>query len=183
MASSPALIEREARRRFLRGEKLQIDTLADALGTSRATAYRWAGGNVDELTGRVIAQLMTDTFERCKKEARGRGAKRIREIITRGTRYMATSKPYTGWVRTQDPQTALRIVASKHGPVQATTIRLFEQLVAEEIERGYRPPVDAHTMAYAVVRLTEAFLYADIISGEEPDLDTAIEALKLLVPD
>ena len=36
-------------------------------------------------------------------------------------------------------------------------------------------------MAYAVVRLGESFLYADLIAGEEPDVDSAVETFKLLV--
>jgi hypothetical protein len=41
--------------------------------------------------------------------------------------------------------------------------------------------VDAHTLAYAVVRLVESFLYADLVAGEEPDLAKAVEVLRLLL--
>ena len=44
-----------------------------------------------------------------------------------------------------------------------------------------RLPVDAHTMAYALVRIGESFLYADVIAGEKPDLDKAVEILKLML--
>jgi hypothetical protein len=36
-------------------------------------------------------------------------------------------------------------------------------------------------MAYALVRLAESFLYADMISGEKPDLAKAVEILKLML--
>ena len=47
--------------------------------------------------------------------------------------------------------------------------------------RALRLPVDAHTMAYALVRIGESFLYADVIAGEKPDLAKAVEILKLML--
>ena len=36
-------------------------------------------------------------------------------------------------------------------------------------------------MAYALVRVVESFLYADAIAGETPDIDKAVEILKLML--
>jgi len=169
-----------ARKRFLRGERLEIQGLAEDLNISRATAYRWAG-NVDLLTGRLIAQLVEATHQRCLREAKGKGWDRIRDVNALGLRYIASSKPYQQFLA-RDPETALRIVATKEGPVQATTIRLQQELIEEEVRRGHiRPMVDAHTLAYAIVRLSESFLYADLIAGEQPDMDKAVEVLRLLL--
>ena len=77
---------------------------------------------------------------------------------------------------------ALRIVASKFGPAQGTTIRLWEELLAEEVRCGNIDlPVEPHAMAYAIVRISESFLYADLITGEEPDIESCLEILKLLL--
>jgi AcrR family transcriptional regulator len=169
-----------ARRKFLRGERLEIQGLAEELKVSRATAYRWAG-NVEQLTGRVISQIVEATHRRCVREARGRGWDRIVDVTARGLRYIASSRPYQQFLA-RDPETALRIVATKEGPVQATTIRLNQELIEEEVRRGtIRPRVDAHTLAYAVVRLSESFLYADLVAGEQPDMSKAVEVLRLLL--
>ncbi len=169
-----------ARRRFLRGDKLDISGLASELGISRATAYRWAG-NVEELTGSVIASLAADTFRLSLREAEGEGADRLVDMMKRGLHYMSTG-PYRAWLMREDPETALRIVASKLGPAQGAMIRLWEALLEEETSCGnLELAVDAHTMAYAIVRLSESFLYADLIAGEEPDMDKAVEILKLLL--
>jgi AcrR family transcriptional regulator len=169
-----------ARRRFLSGERLSLEELAAELGISRATAYRWAG-NADELVGRVIESLVDSTFRRALAEARGRGAARVIDVASRGMRFIASSAPYRAFLE-RDPQKALRIVASKDGPVQARTIALNQALLEEEIRRGdLELPVDAHTMAYALVRLVESFLYADMIAGEAPDLEKATEILKLML--
>jgi AcrR family transcriptional regulator len=172
---------RLARRRFMRGERIDVQSLADELNVSRATAYRWAG-NADRLVGTVIASLAEETFLLARREARGRGYARLVDLHRRGTRYMATSKPYRTWIASEDPETVLRIVASKHHPAQATSMRLWEETLRDEAARGVISlPLDAHTMAYAVVRLGESFLYADLIAGEEPDVDSAVETFKLLV--
>jgi len=66
--------------------------------------------------------------------------------------------------------------------VQARTIVLNESLLREEVERGHlQLPVDAHTMAYALVRVAEAFLYSDMITGERPDLEKATQILALML--
>lgn len=178
---TPADLMRLARRRFLRGEGLDVQSLADELRVSRATAYRWAG-NADVLVGRVIAALAEETFLRSAREACGESYDRIVDMYRRGTRYVATSKPYRRWIAREDPDVVLRIVASKHHPPQATTMRLWEETLRVAAQEGVVDlPLDAHTMAYAIVRLSESFLYADLIAGEEPDVDSAVETFKLLV--
>jgi AcrR family transcriptional regulator len=169
-----------ARRRFLRGERFGVEELAAELGVSRATAYRWAG-NAEQLAGTMIASLAEDTFRRALREVRGRGAARVVAVMARGMRYVATSEAYRAFVE-RDPQKALRLVASKDGPVQQRTIALHEELLQEEVRRGaLQLPVDAHTMAYALVRVVESFLYADAIAGERPDLEKAVAILKLML--
>jgi hypothetical protein len=169
-----------ARRRFLKGQRIGLEDLSAELGISRATAYRWAG-NADLLSGLVIASIAEDTFRRATSEARGRGAARVVDVIARGMRYVATSAAYRAFLE-RDPQRALRIVASKDGPVQQRTIAMHEQLLAEEVRRGaLKLPVDTHTMAYALVRVVESFLYADAIAGETLELEKAVAILKLML--
>ena len=180
---SPEGLIGAARRRFLKGERLDIAGLADEVGVSRATAYRWAC-NVDTLTGRVIAGLAEETVAQSRRVAQGRGATFVLEVLALGLRAISSLKPYRDWLEHEDPQTALRIVASKESPVQATTIRLVQGLLEEEVARGHlRLALDAHAMAYALVRISESFLYADLIAGEEPDIDKAVEIHRLLLQE
>jgi AcrR family transcriptional regulator len=169
-----------ARRRFLAGDRLDIPGLASELGISRATAYRWAG-NAERLVGEVIADIAEATFHLALSQAKGKGAARIIDAMARGMRYIVSSEPYRSFVE-RDPQTALRIVASKEGPSQGRMIALHQQLLEEEVARGELDlSVDAHTMAYALVRTGETFIYADVIVGEQPDIDKAVEILRLLL--
>ena len=184
-ASAPAELTAEhvhhvARRRFLGRQRVSVEDIAAELGISRATAYRWVG-NAEQLAGEVIASIAEATFRRALAEARGRGAARVIDVMARGMRYIATAPAYREFME-RDPQKALRIVASKEGPVQQRTIALHQELLEEEVRRGaLELPVDSHTMAYALVRTVESFLYADAIAGEKPDIDKAVEILKLML--
>jgi len=169
-----------ARARFMAGERMSVEELAVELGISRATAYRWVGNN-EQLAGLVVASVAEATFKRALGEARGRGAARVVDVIARGMRYVAGSQAYRRFLD-RDPQRALRIVASKEFPVQQRTIALHQALLEEEVRRGaLELSVDAHTMAYALVRVVESFLYADAIAGERLDLEKAIAILKLML--
>ena len=179
-APAPVDLLRLARRRFMHGDKLDIASLAEELGISRATAYRWAG-NVEELTDRVIASLAEETFHLSFREAEGEGKDRLVDAFRRGLHYMANG-PYREWLSREDPETALRLVASKHGHAQRTMMRLWEEFLSEEVGCGHMHlPVEPHAMAYAIVRISESFLYADLIAGEEPDVESCVEIIKLLL--
>ena len=169
-----------ARQRFLAGKRIRVEELAAELGIPRATAYRWAG-NAEALAAQVVVELVDLNFALSLRDARGRGAARIVDATARGLRMIADSRAYRAFMA-RDPQKALRVVASKEGPVQARTIAHYERLLREEIEAGHLAlTVDPHTMAYALVRLAESFLYADIIAGESPDLGKAVEIIRLLL--
>jgi len=169
-----------ATRRFLKGRRVRVEELAAELGVSRATAYRWVGNN-EQLIGSVIASLGLEVYQEALRGARGRGAARVVEMMAHGMRIIAESPAYRAFLE-RDPERALRIVASKAGPAQASTIALHQQLLEEEIRAGnLQLPVDAHTMAYALVRIAESFLYADLIAGEKPDIAKAVEIVKLML--
>jgi hypothetical protein len=101
--------------------------------------------------------------------------------MERGMRAVLDSRAYREFL-VRDPQKSLRIVASKDGPSQRRAIELHQQLLEEEMAKGnLQLPVDAHTMAFALVRMAETFLYADLIAGETPDVDKAVTLLRLML--
>lgn len=170
-----------AERRFSQGARLDVAGLAGELGVSRATAYRWAGGNADALAGRVIARLIERTWARLLRETQHmKGWERVLETESRGIREVANFAPYRTFLAGQGER-ALRIVAGRGSSAQQVNTRLHQQLLEAEVAEGnLELTVDAHTLAYAMVRIAESFLYADLIAGEEPDVEKAIMVIRLL---
>jgi len=70
----------------------------------------------------------------------------------------------------QERGSALRLLTSSAGPVQPRSVACIQLLIAAEVEAGaYEPPIDPGALAYAIVRLAEAFLYNDAAFGIRDD--------------
>lgn len=70
----------------------------------------------------------------------------------------------------QERTAALRVLTSSSGPVQPRAVDCVVNLITAEMAAGrYQPPADPATLAYAIVRLAEAFLYNDATSGLRGD--------------
>jgi hypothetical protein len=86
----------------------------------------------------------------------------------------------------QEREAALRLLTSSNGVVQPRAVAVVERLIAAEMAAGkYDPPADPGTLAYAIVRLAEAFLYNDAaigIRGDHARLHE-VQAALLGVPD
>jgi hypothetical protein len=57
-----------------------------------------------------------------------------------------------------------------------------ETLLVMEAERGELvTDIDAPTLAYALVRIAEGFLYADLIADRDPDTERAVQLVEALL--
>ncbi|MFT6434115.1 MAG: AcrR family transcriptional regulator [Candidatus Azotimanducaceae bacterium] len=170
-----------ARKYFMHAKRIELQKLARELGISRATAYRWAG-SADQLAGEVLASLTNDTFKQLLVESKEKnGRERILEVLNKGMQY-AQNFPALQRFLKRNPETGLKIVASKEGPVQSATILNIQGLLEDEVESGHLTlTVEPAVMAYALTRIIESFLYADAIAGTEPDLDNAAKILELML--
>ncbi len=176
----PLDLQELARQWFIGARRIELQKLALELGISRATAYRWAG-SAEQLVGQVLASLVDDTFKQIAQRTTATGSERVLEVRERGMRYANQFQPLRKFL-TGDPQQALKIVASRHGPVQERTIANLRELLDEEVARGHMTlAVDTDVMAYALTRIVESFLYADLITGAKPDLDNAAKILRLML--
>jgi hypothetical protein len=73
-------------------------------------------------------------------------------------------------------------LTSNSSPVQARTIELEKQFLREIVkEAQLKPALDIDTLAYIIIRIGEAFLYADVISGRKPEIEKAVAAICILV--
>ena len=169
-----------ARQWFIGAKRIELRKLAVELGISRATAYRWAG-SAEQLVGQVLASLVDDTYQLIIQRTTSTGSERVLEVLSRGMHYAHRFRPLRQFLA-KNAQLGLKIVASKHSPVQERTIANLQQLLEEEVDGGHMTlPVEPAVMAYALTRIVESFLYADLITGATPDLENASQILKLML--
>lgn len=168
-----------ARKTWLAGERVEIGALATQLEISRATAFRWVGSR-DQLLGEVLWSLCSTLLERATRASRARGAVRVAEVCGITIRAIVGFAPLRQFVRT-DPEYALRLLTSKQGSVQGRCIDHVRQLLLAESATGLGLPLPVDTLAYLLVRVCEAFIYADVISGHQVDVADANLAVQLLL--
>lgn len=165
-----------ARQRFLEASRVDMGALADELGINRVTLYRWVGSN-ELLLGEVLWSLAIDAFKAARQQATGKGADYVSDVIYRFLVLIRGFEPVQHFLAA-DPEYALRVLTSKHSIVQERVIESFRELLREQVDKRHlKLPQDLETLAYALARLGEAFLYNDLITGREPDLKKA----KLLI--
>src|SRR4051812_7548909 len=166
---------------YLDCRRLDMRALSGELGISRATLYRHAGGR-DRLLGEVIWYRTQLALASAADDTRKlKGERRVVTIVERFTRIVHDSAPLHRLLEAE-PETALRLLTSKHGPVQRRVIDGLERLLAYEESNGeLRPGVEPGALAYAIVRIGESFLYADVIADNDPDVDQAVTLVSRLL--
>ena len=72
----------------------------------------------------------------------------------------------------EDPQLAQRILTSRTGHVHPAMVNAIHALLGEEYELGAlaTPKSELRNLAYAIVRMAEAFLYNDAMLATEPQI-------------
>jgi hypothetical protein len=180
--ATPAAAFHAARQMYLRGQRLDMQALAAELQVSRATLYRWTGDR-EQLLSDVLWSLSNDIFERAKADhPRHTGAKRLLAIFGQHVGALVHAEPLHIFLH-QETHAALRILTSEEGGVQPRTVRALAELYREEQEAGaFTPRTDVNTLAYAVVRVTEGFIYNDAIVSLRPaELERAAAIVSLLL--
>jgi AcrR family transcriptional regulator len=171
---------RAAREAWMDGRPLDMGALAAQLGTSRATLYRWVGSK-ERLLGEVIWSAASEAWADARAKAPGHGPDHVADVTERYMRGAVDFPPLRRFIA-RDPEYALRVLTSKHSPMQRRSVEATRALLAEEAEAGaLEPPLDLDTLAYVIVRIAESFLYSDVITGSEPDVGRAAQAIRALL--
>jgi AcrR family transcriptional regulator len=155
---------------YLRGQRIDVQAIAAALGLGRATIYRWFGSR-EELIGEVLVRTAEPLLEDARAKARGRGAAALLDTFDRFNRSLAGAEALRRFVETER-DAALRIITNGAGIVQTRIVAGIAALIEAEIAAGrYEPAVEPATLAYAIVKLAEAFLFNDAVAGMRGDVD------------
>jgi AcrR family transcriptional regulator len=171
----PAAATREAAlalatKRFLAAERIDVQAIARELGLARATMHRWFQTR-DVLLGEVLAALAERRLSAIRAATPGRGSAALLDALDRFNREVAAT-PGMRFLLAQEQERALRILTSSAGLVQPRVVAAIERMIdAEVCAGGYAPSIAPDTLAYAIVRLGEAFIYNDAIGGIRGDTE------------
>jgi AcrR family transcriptional regulator len=186
-SATPAAAFLAARRMYLKGQRIDMLALAAELGVSRATLYRWTGPR-ERLLADILWSLSDEVFEQAKADhLEHTGVERLLAIFRQHVGVLVEAQPLHTFLR-EETHAALRILTSREGGVQSRTVEKLAELYREEQESGaFTPRTDVGTLAYAVVRVTEGFIYSDAIVGGaevitvEPEIERAAQIVTLLL--
>jgi AcrR family transcriptional regulator len=159
---------RLARSQYLDGQRVDLTVVARRLGLGRATIYRWFGSR-DALLGDVIASELEQLVAAHRKNVRQRGATGLLKVFDRVNQSLSSSRALRALLE-RERDGALRLLTSSAGPVQPRAVAAVQALIDDEVRAGrYKSPTDPGALAYAIVRLAEAFLYNDAAIGIRGD--------------
>jgi AcrR family transcriptional regulator len=169
-----------ARRRFLAAERVDMSALAEELGINRVTLYRWVGSR-EQLLVEIVWSLGDRTLELVASEARGAGADRIVQVVTRFLELVIANAGMQRWLA-EEGELAMRLLTLHDAGFQPRLIDAIERLLREEAEAGQLDlPVELRELAYVIVRLIESYTHLDMILGERPDARRAEPILRMLL--
>ncbi|MFP2932448.1 QsdR family transcriptional regulator [Pyxidicoccus sp. 3LG] len=165
---------------WMKGERFDIGRMAQELGVSRATVFRWVGTR-ELLYGEVISSLFEAALNRARRESRGEGPELIADVTARLFRLLVTDEPLRRFVQ-QDAEYAMRILMSKSSTVEQRCAASIRASLEDGVRGGHiRPVMDLDSLAYVIIRIGESFLYRDAITGEPVDVESAITAIRILL--
>ncbi len=157
--------------------------LADELGVSRATLFRHAGSRA-ALLGKALWSLTERTL--VIAAARWEAERPEGALHTPGTgRHLNASVSTSPGLRRlldEEPALTLRLLTDPRGRIQTGIVTFVEALLRRDMaELGLVPLIAPDALAYALVRLGESFLYADVLAARQPDVTTADRLQRALV--
>jgi AcrR family transcriptional regulator len=166
---------------FVAGQRLDMRSLARRIGVARATLYRRVG-NREQLLDQVLwwraRRLLADQIRASAHET---GADRLTAVIGGVLKAIGADRPVRMFLES-DPETALRILTGTCSTVHQGMARALENLIDLERDRGaFDASLDTPTLAFAIVRVSEGFLYSDVIADRAPDISRAITVIEALL--
>jgi AcrR family transcriptional regulator len=174
---------RVAARWVYEGRRLDMQGLADELGVSRATLFRHAGAR-EELLSKALWLLTQHMLVAAAQ--RWEAERANDELHTPGTgrhiNAMVASSPGLRRLLDDEPALAMRVLTDPRGRVQSGIVAFVADLLRRDMaEFGFVPAIDPEGLAFALVRLGESFVYADVLASRQPDVATANRLQQALV--
>ncbi len=178
--ATPLEVFKLARRRWLEGKKISFGQLAQEIGVSRGTLYRWVGKK-DLLMDEIFWSLTGPAFERAVRETPGHGIDHIVNVHRSFMVSILSFPPMQQFIR-EDPGYAFRILTNFASGVSQRIISLSAEHLREQERQGHiQLHSPAEKLAEIFILANQGILYSDVISGRSPAIDKACAIIRLLL--
>ena len=166
---------------FVAGQRLDMRSLARRAGVARATLYRRAG-NREQLLDQVLwwraRRLIADQV---RASAHLTGTDRLTAVIGGVLRAIGADHSVRVFLES-DPETALRVLTGSHSMVHQGVAAALENLIDLERGRGaFDASLDSPTLAFAIVRVADGFLYSGVIVDRASGITRAVTVIEALL--
>jgi AcrR family transcriptional regulator len=158
-----------ARARFLAGERIDVQAIARELGLARATMHRWFRTR-EFLLGEVMAAVGEERLAVLRARVGGHGAKALLDSFDAFNRELAAAEGLRTLL-VSEHDLALRLLTASDGVVQPRMVAAVQSMIEAEMRSGFETSLEPDLLAYAIVRLAEAFLYRDAVAGAAGDTE------------
>jgi len=176
-AKIPAEIFASAVDAYVSGRRLDMQSLARRAGVGRATLYR-REQLLDEVVWWRARRLVVEQVQATAAQA---GVARIAAVIGGVLGAVERDRPLRAFLES-DPEAAMRILTGTRSTAAKGMAGALENLINLERRRGtFEADLDTATLAYAIMRICEGFLYADVIADRAPDTGRAVTVIEALL--
>jgi AcrR family transcriptional regulator len=178
--ATPARAFTLARQFWLEGRRVDMSEIAASLGVSRPTLYKWCGDRNQLLTDIIWSLAEADIEQIWAASADLKGTERLLSALRVFLEHLSSVEPLKAFVQ-NETHAALRLLTTRGG-YQDRLVEAVAERLQEEVEAGHlQLRSDPSLIAYAVVRIIEGFVYDYSIVSVEPQVDSAIEVVELLI--
>lgn len=165
---------------LLDGQRLDMQALAAELGVNRVTLYRWVGSR-EQLLVEILWSLTERAITDIWSELGSTPGPRVPETLRRWVRATLAAPGVRSFLHGQS-EFAMRLLTLRSGGFQPRLFALVRDLIAADVaDARVASPLPIDELTYAVIRVSESYIYLPAITGEEPDPDMLGRVLAVLV--
>ena len=82
----------------------------------------------------------------------------------------------------QEGPVAVRLLTAGDGVVQPRLVEKYRSILEREVESGaFTPSAPLDELAYALIRVSEACIYLDLLVDQHPDLDRVARMIRAVI--
>jgi len=154
--------------------------VADRIGVSRVTLYRWVGTR-EQLLVEVIWSLTRQTLEAEWSRLEAEPGPRVPDLVGR-LLHAVWAQPGARRFLEEENALAMSLLTLKAHGFQPRLLAFIRDRLADDIASGRIDiPLPLEDLAYTTLRVAESFHYLPTITGEPADPDRATRVLKAIL--